>query len=124
MFRCERESCGKSVEPRQPQHTIVVESRDKTYERKIYKRKKLIRVEEILGSEIVKEIKVCPECYQEITGEEPRKVQETTNIKQLRENLREQHKPKPWKNRRSRRRNNNKKPVVHHVNRHRNEKAK
>lgn len=124
MFRCERESCRKSVEPRQPQHTVVTDSREQTYERKIYKNKRLVRTEEVIGSEIVKEIKVCPSCYEEMTGEEPRRVQQTTNLRQMREELREQRKPKPWKNRKPRHKRDGKKPVVQHVNRHKNEKTK
>lgn len=124
MFRCERESCRKSVEPRQPQHTVVLETREQTYERKIFKGKKLIRVEEVLGSEIVKEIKVCPECYQEVTGEEPRRVQATANLRQMRETIKERGKPKPWRNRKPKRKHEGKKPVVQRVNRQGNEKAR
>lgn len=124
MFRCERKNCRKSVEPRQPQHTIVTETREKTYERKIYKNKRLIRTEEVIGSEIVKEIKVCPECYQKLTGEEPRKVQQTTNLRQMREELQEQRKPKPWKHRKHKHKHEGKKPVVQRVNRHKDEKAR
>jgi len=57
---------------------IVTERRRKFYDKKIYKgrgeKKRCVGVEEgaIEGSEIVKEIKVCPKCFLELTGLQPK----------------------------------------------------
>lgn len=93
MFRCGIKKCNKVCEPRQPQHTIVTETRNKTYERKIFRGKRMIRTDEILGSEIIREVKVCPECYKEITGEEPRRVQEIITIPAPKEKYKRKRKP-------------------------------
>ncbi len=47
---------------------IIVEKREKTYQRIVRKGKRKGFVEEIKGWEIAKEIKVCAICYERITG--------------------------------------------------------
>lgn len=115
MFRCENKKCNKVCEPRQPQHTVVVQTRDKQYQRKIYKHGKVVHVEDTYGTEIVKELKVCPECYQQMTGEEPMRIQASTNIHQLREAMHEQAKPKPW-NKHLRKHDRKREPKVQRIN--------
>jgi hypothetical protein len=69
---------GKVIGPGVPEHHVVIETRNKRYENPPYRNGKPTNGEPKLtyGIEIVKEIKVSPEAYQELTGLEPRRVQE------------------------------------------------
>jgi len=70
MFKCENKYCQKQVQPGQPENRIITERRDKTY-RNTYKKGRDERVKMTEGSEIVKEARVCPLCYQKLTGQQP-----------------------------------------------------
>lgn len=72
MFKCENSSCklkNNLVPPRQPINTIVVEKRPHIYENKIRRGKHKGKMKRTEGWEIAKEIQVCPECYEKLTGE-------------------------------------------------------
>lgn len=71
MFRCESERCGRVTAPHQPVNRIVTEWREKMYENKIRRGKRKGEIKETFGREIVREIKVCPECYVLHTGDQP-----------------------------------------------------
>lgn len=72
MFKCENANCGISTAPRQPENKIITETRSKTYENKIRHGKQKGTILTTHGSEIVKEIRVCPQCFVVLTGERPR----------------------------------------------------
>jgi len=72
MFKCQNEFCGKIVPPRQPVNRIVTECRQKEYTNDIVKRERVVGVKESSGSEIVKEISVCPKCFSRLTGKRPK----------------------------------------------------
>ena len=74
MFRCQNKSCGKQVPPRQPMNRIVTERRDTTYQKKIIKRRKIVDIVDIHGWEIVREICVCPQCFIDLTGKQPKLI--------------------------------------------------
>lgn len=122
MFRCQNDKCNKVCKPGQPQHNVVIETRDKSYERKLFRGKRFIRTEEVLGSEIVTEIKVCPDCYKEMTGLEPRKVQTHTNVRDLKETY-DNKKRKPWQKRKPRSQSQRKEPQIQRINRKPNDKT-
>jgi hypothetical protein len=72
MFRCEVKGCDRVTPPRQPVNKIITETRQRFYE-KVHKRGKLKgTVETIKGSEIVREIDSCPQCFLRITGQQPK----------------------------------------------------
>ena len=73
MFRCENKGCNTITLSQQPENKIVLEKRPMTYENTIKRGKNKGTVQTTTGWEIIKEIRVCPDCYKEITGEEPRK---------------------------------------------------
>jgi hypothetical protein len=78
MFKCENAGCGKLVKSGQPANRIITEKREKVYSKPIRKRKggRIVDYKDVFGSEIVKEIKVCPKCFRELTGTEPRMISE------------------------------------------------
>ena len=63
MFRCER--CKRITKPGEKQHKKIVQTRQKTYVN-IDKRGK---EKKTIGSEIVKEINICEECFEITKGE-------------------------------------------------------
>ena len=79
MFRCQ--NCGKLSKAGEKSYTIVVEKRPKKYKVDFVKiikkhrprrgwRKKKVRIMKITeGWEIVKEIRVCEECYHKLKQE-------------------------------------------------------
>lgn len=62
MFRCEK--CNKISKPREKMHKVITETREKVYENKI-KTKNGESIKETFGTEIVKEISLCENCYKE-----------------------------------------------------------
>ncbi len=72
MFTCE--NCNTTVRTRQPENKVVTEKRIKQYQKK----SKTDRhdVDLIYGWEIVKEIRACPSCFEQLTGMEPRLIVE------------------------------------------------
>ena len=66
------EKCRKTTQDNQPVNTVVVEKRNKRYINTVKKNKRTFTIESE-GWEIVKEIKTCPDCYQQFTGIEGRK---------------------------------------------------
>jgi len=73
MYKCEANNCKKNggtplTPSNQPRNSIIVEKRQKTYQRTVRKGKRRGFVEEIEGWEIAKEIQVCALCYERITG--------------------------------------------------------
>lgn len=70
MFKCQH--CEKIVEARQPEHRVITETRDATYQvPKFRDGEPTGYFFSTTGHEIVKEIRVCPSCYTELTGENP-----------------------------------------------------
>lgn len=76
MFRCENENCGALTSLRQPENKVVLETRQKTYENKIRRGKQKGTILTTHGSEIVKEIRVCPQCFVVLTGLKPKEARE------------------------------------------------
>jgi hypothetical protein len=66
MFQCQK--CNKTVPAGHPTNRIVVEKREREYEKEIYYGRLSGTVEQVKGWEIAKELIVCPECYSESTG--------------------------------------------------------
>lgn len=73
MFICE--NCTQQVPLRQPVNYVVTEKRKKAYEKPIKKKRRIVEYELVLGWEIVKQKKTCPDCFKQLTGEEPRTQQ-------------------------------------------------
>jgi len=107
MFICQNEGCGRISEPGQPQHKVVTETREKTYIRRFRRYDRTWDQEEVLGSEIVKEIRVCPDCYLDLTGLEP------IRLEKIRPEPKKQFHPRQNKQKRSSRKN----PEVYYVDR-------
>jgi len=70
MFKCQNKGCHRLVPRYQPVNRVVLETRSKNYVNHIKKGRNEMTVE-TSGEEIVREIDVCPECYTNITGEQP-----------------------------------------------------
>ena len=100
MFVCENDRCCRQVETRQPINYIISERRQKTYEVPVKRGRKVIGSEIIEGWEIVTELKVCPKCYQVLTGKTPKmqmkpKLQPKQPVKF---DTRRPTRKKPWQN--------------------------
>ena len=79
MFRCE--NCGKLTKAGEKSYKVIVETRPKKYKVDFVKiikkhrpgrgwRRKKIRIKKVTeGWEIVKEIRVCEECYKKLKKE-------------------------------------------------------
>lgn len=61
MFKCEKS--GKTTKPGEKMGKYVVKNRNKYYGTKYNPKKR--KIEKINGWEIVKEINVCPDCFQQ-----------------------------------------------------------
>ena len=127
MFRCENKHCGKVVPARTPANMVTIETREKTYENPVFNHGKPTNKTCITtGFETVREIKVCPNCFRELTGEQPQEAPFQIQSRKLpvrHENKFEDSRPKQrkhWRNPKSGKRNkdNNqhKKPVVEVIN--------
>ena len=57
MFKCEK--CGRITEPGEKQHKKVIETREKIYKNE----DKHGNIKTSKGTEIVKEINICEECF-------------------------------------------------------------
>jgi hypothetical protein len=73
VYNCQANKCKNNggtplTAKKQPCNTIIVERREKTYQRTVRKGKRRGFIEEIEGWEIAKEIKVCASCYERLTG--------------------------------------------------------
>lgn len=91
MFICEK--CDEATEPRQPVNMLVVEKRKKVYE----SRKRIRGVWEAspsFGEEIVKELQVCPSCYESSTGLKPKMVEQRNEETNVRRKSRPRFNPK------------------------------
>ena len=67
MFKCEK--CNKITEPREKQNKIPILFRDKVYQYEITKPNGKTYFNTSYGKEIVKEINVCEECYEQYKKE-------------------------------------------------------
>jgi len=65
MYKCD--NCGKLTQPKQSILKVVVEKRNKIYGKKFDEVSK--KYVEIKGQEIVKELNVCPKCYEKLKEE-------------------------------------------------------
>jgi hypothetical protein len=74
MFRCQNQGCKTVTPPRQPENKITLETRPKTYENKIKRGKQKGTILITHGSEIIKEISVCPSCFSQLTGLKPKEA--------------------------------------------------
>ena len=91
MFICKH--CGRNVEARQPQNKVLMQTRTRRD-----------------GSlEIAQENAVCPDCYKELTGEEPVRFLVPDKLK-VAERKKEQPRKKRWSHPQQR------KPIVEVVN--------
>ena len=68
MFKCEK--CGLQVQKKQPINWVTVKTREKTYQN-LNTRSKREEIRYTKGFETEKEVKVCPSCYEKITGKVP-----------------------------------------------------
>jgi hypothetical protein len=71
MYQCQASNCKKYTEKGQPMNKIVTEFRNKSYECTIQRGYNRGQTQMAYGTEIVKEIAVCPECFEHITGQKP-----------------------------------------------------
>jgi hypothetical protein len=79
MFRCQNDKCKRNVEAGQPENEVITEQRNKTYEvANVRRRDDPPRITQ--GWEIKQKLRVCPECYRLLTGEEPKKFIPTTTV--------------------------------------------
>jgi len=103
MYKCESKGCKRLVPSRTPQSKIVTETRRQVYENKIKRGREKGKFKRTEGSEIVREISVCPKCYSDLTGKiapAPRpatkaKVVDTRRFKSAKDRP---YKKKKWKN--------------------------
>jgi len=110
MFRCENSNCGVLTPARQPENKVVLETRPKTYENKIKRGKQKGTILTTHGSEIVKEIRVCPQCFIMLTGLKPKEAREAPTPparKKARHSFKKKGR-KQWTNPRDRKGNKNK----------------
>lgn len=117
MYKCEH--TGKMIGPNVPENKIVVERRKKIYEKVIKRgpREHRGKIELVEGWEIIKEIRVGPEAYEQLTGRKPAGQKHPTKLDIVPQ---EQFK-KPRRRKGKRRKpqqedTNRKKPVVQVVN--------
>jgi hypothetical protein len=87
-FKCNK--CGVAQPAGQPSNTVVTEKRQKTYEVLVEKG----QPQQAQGWEIKVESRVCPTCFEELTGEAPRKYnpepvdsRKTTQLQSIREDI-------------------------------------
>lgn len=124
MFLCESEDCGVTVPQRTPENKVVLKTRHQVYSNEILKGKERGKYKRTEGTEIIREISVCPGCYKELTGEAPaaaRPAKPPTITEDLTP-ARRPYKKKPWKNPRRKgkhadKQTERKKPIVEVVNR-------
>lgn len=125
MYRCENKSCRKLVPIRTPQSKVVTETRSQVYENKIKRGKNKGKMKKTEGTEIVKEISVCPKCFSNFTGEvaptpRPARRPEIVETKRFGSAKDRPYKKKNWKNPRTRsdgsKLPSKKKPVVEVIN--------
>ena len=117
MFRCENKGCNKVVPRYQPINKIVTETRPARYVNEPTKRG---RTEvETFGEEIVKEINVCPECYTNMTGEQPLRIARPSPPAKKKRSFKSDNR-RPWQNPRQKNRREQpekKQPLVETVKR-------
>ena len=122
MFRCQK--CDKVTEKHQPMNKAVIETRDRTYETEIKRGKMRGTMRVTKGSEIVKEISVCPDCYTSLTGLSPRVTDVPVVVPskprfENKPNFRKDYQRRPWRNRNNQRNNQSpqtrSKPIVETV---------
>jgi len=73
MYKCQQVDCKEfngtpTTLPNQSLNRIITQKRPKTYERTIRRGRQREFIDKIQGWEIVKEISVCPTCYERLTG--------------------------------------------------------
>ena len=107
------EHTGVLVPNNTPEHRVVIKTRPKQYEVRIKRGPNRGSYETVQGWEIVKEIRVSPDAYRELTGKEPRKRNPTPPRPVETFAL---NKPvEPWRNRKKKNNSSNqrnRKPVV------------
>ncbi len=79
MFTCQ--NCRGTTKHGQPINEVVTEKRPRTYIKYVREGERRWREEQVEGWEIGKVIKACPACYKQLTGLEPKKVQELVQPK-------------------------------------------
>lgn len=127
MFICQH--TGEVVPAGIKMNRVVLERREKTYQRPIKRYGKVVDWEEVKGWEIAKEICVGPAGYRALTGLEPANIGSATTARNAKTRVDNNSRPvEPWRfnrnNRRNNRRddrqqNNRRGPVVEVINRYR-----
>lgn len=115
------------TDPRQPVNRVVTERRDKTYQVKVKRGYDKGKINFIQGWEIVKEIQVCPACFENMTGLQARTVLPKIEPEQTERQKRRRFKDdRPFKKTKKKpvETSNRKKPVVEFVKRVPNVKRK
>ncbi len=123
MFVCQSNDCRATVPSRTPENRIVLETRYQVYSNKIITGKEKGNFKRTEGTEIVRQVSVCPGCYKKITGETPaatRPAPAPFIIEDL--TPRRPHKKNQWKNPRRQgkyadKQTERKKPIVEVINR-------
>lgn len=118
MFKCEMQKCGVVTQPRQPANRIIVQTRKTRYENMIHRGPHKGEMLVTEGTEIVKEIKVCPTCYEIFTGNKPA-IPLPSNRTTIDPNVTKRHRKYSERDNRPRqnpRQNQQRKPVVEVVN--------
>lgn len=104
---------GELIGPNIPMNKVVVEKRERVYEKTIRHGPNKGMTEQVYGWEIVKEVIVGPDTYRKMTGEEPNKLKPSEVGQEARVVDRE---PDPWRRRRNNRQPfKQKRPEVEHV---------
>jgi len=105
MFICEH--TGEVVAQGIKQSKVVLERREKTYQKPIKKYGKVVDWEEVRGWEIVKEISVGPDGYRALTGKEPVNIgSASTSLNAAMRPEKNSRPVEPWRYNRQRRFNN------------------
>jgi hypothetical protein len=87
MFECQ--NCQTQTKLGQPVNYVVTEQRPQEYQKLVRRNNEGYRYREpqyetISGWEIVRQIKVCPPCYQSMTGLQPRMIEEKRPVEPVR----------------------------------------
>ena len=118
MYKCQNESCNKCTQTRQPEHRVIIKERKAEYSNLVTRGRDRGGNRITTGHEIVKEIRVCPDCYYKLTGQKPlaiRQITKLVNISKSRPSFKDQdYKAKTWHNPRNKQvgSNNRKRPQV------------
>ena len=110
MYKCQQIDCKKfdgtpNTLPNQSLNKIITKKRPKVYERIIKRGRQREFIDKVQGWEIVKEISVCPICFERLTGLRP--SSNSISLKQIMVNKEKKALKKRKQNFRTRKKNKN-----------------